>query len=178
MIDLYLNKIEEERSAWASELLFYRHFLDRAEMDEEQEKQILFCHGCCMAIIKELEELKGDIVNLKNEFQNFYIYSEEMETNGEKWTRFYTLLYLVVKGEEGVGLQKKYVNVKFNKLIDLKPYKEGGIFILRNGKYTLPQIYEVKINEKTGKKELPFMYIHEIAGYSELENDKRRPSQK
>ena len=173
MIDLIINKIEEERSAWASELLFYKHFLDRANLDESKEKDILFCHGCCMAIIKELEELKEDFMKFKNEYQQYYIYAEEKETNGEKWTRFYTLLFLVVKGEEGVGLQRKYVNVKFNPLIDTTPYKEGGIFTLQNGKYTLPLIYEIKELEN-GKKEYPFMYIHEVASYSELENDKRR----
>lgn len=173
MFDIILDKIDEERSAWASELLFYKRFLDRANLDESKKKEILFCHGCCMAIIKELEELRGDILSFKNKFQQYYIYAEEKETNGEKWTRFYTLLFLVVKGEEGVGLQRKYVNVKFNPLIDTKPYKEGGIFTLENGKYTLPLIYEIKELEN-GKKEYPFMYIHEVASYSELENDKRR----
>lgn len=173
MFDLYLTKIEQERSAWASELLFYRRFLDRADLDESKEKEILFCHGCCMAIIKELEELKEDMMKFKNKYQQYYIYAEEKETNGQKWTRFYTLLFLVVKGEEGLGLQKKYVNVKINPLIDTTPYKEGGIFTLENGKYTLPLIYEIK-DLGDGKKEYPFMYIHEIASYSELENDKRR----
>ena len=171
MLDIYINKIDEELNAWSEELLIYRKFIDRANMTEDQEKQSLFCHGCCLAIIKELEELKEEFMNYDNEYKQFYIYSEQKETNGEQWTRFYTLLYLVVKGEEGIGLQRKYVNVKFNPLLDLNPYKEGGLFTLQVGKYKLPLIYEIKTND-SGKQEYPSMYIHEIAAYSKIENIK------
>lgn len=171
MFDILLNKIREESKLWAEEQSLYRRFLDRADIDESREEEILFCHGACAAIVRELKELEEDIVNYKSKYQQYYIYTEEKETNGKKWTRFYTLLFLVVKGEEGVGLQRKYVNVKINPLIDTTPYKDGGVFTLEIGKYSLPLIYEIK-NLENGKKEYPCMYIHEIAAYTKLEGGK------
>lgn len=170
MISIIIKYIEEEIQAWRKELLFYNRFLTRADMEEEKRLEILQKHISCMAIIRELEEERGEILNFKNEYQQYVIYSEPKETNGQKWTRFYTLLFLVVKNEEGLGAQRKYVNVVFNRNMDLSPYLEGGIFTLKNGKYTLPQIYEIKQNQETGKLEYPYMYIDEVASYQKLNN--------
>ena len=174
MNNFIIKYIEKELTAWSSELLFYKQFLERAEIDAQQKHELEFKLFGVAAIIKELEEIRGDILGLKNVYSQFLIYSEAKETNGQKWTRFYTILYLVVKGEEGLGAQKKYVNVIFNKLLNIERFKEGGIFTLKNGEFSLPLIYEIKNDPITGKQIYPAMFIDEVAGYSKLENEKRR----
>lgn len=176
MNNILLNIIDRELKAWNDELSIYFKFMDRAALTDEQYAAVLFKRGACEAIVRELEDLRSEIMDFKNKYQQFAIYTEEKETNGEKWTRFYTLLYLVVKGEEGIGLQRKYVNVKINPLIDTKPFKKGGVFILEAGKYKLPEIYEIKTNPDTGKTEYPYMYIHEVASYMPLDviNNERK----
>ncbi len=171
--NIIIDYIDKELSLWAEELLFYKQFLDRAEMDENQLHEINLKYFGVAAIIKELEQIRGDILGFKNVYTQFIIYSEPKETNGTNWTRFYTILYLVVKGEEGLGAQRKYVNVSFDPKLGTEQFKEGGIFTLQNGKYTLPLIYEIKTNPETGKPLYPTMYIDEVAGYSKLENRRK-----
>lgn len=172
--NIIINYIDKELRLWASELLLYKQFLDHAEMDEKQLHEINLKYFGVAAIMKELERVRGDILGFKNVYTQFIIYSEPKETNGTAWTRFYTILYLVVKGEEGLGAQKKYVNVIFDRKLGTEQFKEGGIFTLQNGKYTLPLIYEIKTDPETGKQIYPAMFIDEVASYSKLENGKRR----
>ncbi len=93
------------------------------------------------------------------EVESFKIIVEWKEKDGQKYPNVYTFINIKVKGEENRGYQKKAINVKFNKLIDLSRLRTGFLTVYKCN-LTKPYIYEVKIED--GKKKYPYIFVDSI----------------
>lgn len=86
--------------------------------------------------------------------------------DGRTFRKFFTSVYVVVKGEEDLGEQKKTLTVKFDKKIDTSRYLRG-IITAKEENIDMPYKYEVKEVEKNGVKKLkyPHIFIKAVEDY-------------
>lgn len=81
---------------------------------------------------------------------------------------YFTPCKIKVKGEEEKGKQEKYLTVKMTQKVELP--KNCNYFVaivdVAKGHVSIPNIWEVKTNEKTGKIEYPTLWIR---GYEKIE---------
>ena len=86
--------------------------------------------------------------------------------NGQKFRKFFTSLTIVVKGEEDKGLQENTLNVKFKREVNTNGFIRG-IVEVQEDKISIPFKWEIKTDEKTGKKKYPTIWIDEIVNYEQ-----------
>ena len=160
-----IKLIERELNAWSVELSYYTFFLNRAELTEEQRQKIKGFRYVISGIIRELEEMKNTIQELKNEkkYQVVKLYCKEFNNDGEISYGFFTTWPLIVFNEENLGPQVKFVKILFNKdNIDPLKYIKGGTLLVETTKMTKPPIYKIGEN---GQK--PYIWIDEIEDFVE-----------
>ncbi len=169
MDNIFKLALEHEAQAWASELDSYNFFMQNSRLsDDELIKYDSFIFAI-MAILREINEIRGVFEAMKNEYEEITFYSNK--TKNGKLT-FFTWVDIIVKGEEGVGYQRKPINIIFNPLIDTTGFEEGGILTLKNGDYTRPYLYEV--TQDGPYKKYPYIWIDQLAAFTELPKFKRR----
>ena len=169
MKNIFDMVLDQEAQEWASELDHYYFFLKNSKLDPDTKFKYKFFINCIHAILREIEEIRGVFETMQNEYEQVTFYCNKHE-NGKM--SFFTWLEIVVKNEEGMGLQRKPVNILFNPLIDTTGFEKGGILTLKNGDYTRPYIYEVKM--ENGFKKLPYIWIDNITAFCELPYFKKR----
>ena len=86
--------------------------------------------------------------------------------NGQKFRKFFTCMNILVKGEEDKGLQEKTLNVKFKRDVNTNGFIRG-IVEVKEDKISIPFKWEIKTDEKTGKKKYPTIWIDEIVNYEQ-----------
>ena len=86
--------------------------------------------------------------------------------NRQKFRKFFTCMNILVKGEEDKGLQEKTLNVKFKREVNTNGFIRG-IVEVKEDKISIPFKWEIKIDEKTGKKKYPTIWIDEIVNYEQ-----------
>ena len=169
MINIINMILDHEAQAWASELNYYNFFLENSQLTPEEKNRYERFTFAIMAILREFKEIKGVFEAMKNEYEEITFYCNKGE-NGK--LQFFTWLEIIVKGEEGMGYQKKPVTILFNPLIDTTGFEEGGILTLKNGDYTRPYLYE--IIQENGYKKKPYIWIDKLAAFSKLPKFSRR----
>ena len=92
------------------------------------------------------------------------IYSTMKKTKeGKPFRAYWTKMKIVVAGEEEKGKQLKNINVSFRKEVNTYGIKRGLI----TGEIDAPFTYAVTIDEKTGKKKYPCVWVRSVEKYEE-----------
>ena len=92
------------------------------------------------------------------------VYSTLKKTKeGKQFRAFWTKMKIVVAGEEEKGKQLKNINVAFRKEVNTYNIKRGLI----TGEIDAPFKYAVTIDEKTGKKKYPCVWVRSVEKYEE-----------
>lgn len=92
------------------------------------------------------------------------VYSTMKKTKeGKQFRAYWTKMKIVVAGEEEKGKQLKNVNVSFRKEVNTYNIKRGLI----TGDIDAPFKYAVTVDEKTGKKKYPTVWVRSVDKYEE-----------
>lgn len=82
---------------------------------------------------------------------------------GKPFRAYWTKMKIVVAGEEEKGKQLKNINVSFRKSVNTYAIKRG----LVTGEIDAPFKYEITVDEKTGKKIYPCVWVRSVDKYEE-----------
>lgn len=90
--------------------------------------------------------------------------SKQQETkDGKKFRKFFTKVFIQVKGEEAKGLQKKSITVKFAEGINTKDFIRG---LLSAEDVDIEIPYQWSIGKtKDGKDRYPRIYVKKVAKF-------------
>lgn len=94
----------------------------------------------------------------------FFIYSKNKKSkDGRSFRSYWTYMYLLVKGQEEKGKQRKSVNVSFLQGVNHSSITRGIV----EGDFDAPFIYEIKKDEKTGKDKYPTLWVKRVDSFEE-----------
>ena len=91
----------------------------------------------------------------------------------KKFRSFYTLMKLIVVGEEEKGKQTKHVTVKFTSDVDSKNITHGKLTCVVKD-VGFPRRWEITTNEN-GEQEYPVVWIRGYKSFEEIEYDVENP---
>ena len=98
--------------------------------------------------------------------EKLLIMSKKQQTkDGRTFKKFFTNLLIEVEGEREKGLQQKSVTVLFGKNVDTSAIIRG-IVEVEEKDLSLPRVWKITVDEKTGKDRYPFVKIYSIASYT------------
>lgn len=158
MFELLLKILSDEQEYFNVEESKALIFLKRGRVGLERQKMD-FWYWCVRACKMELDYIREGVKNLQMEYYAMTIKCKTEESNGKKWTHYWTIQKFLVKGEENKGYQHKTITIKFDKSIDTSKLT-NGFLIVHKSNIIKPKIYEIK--EENGKKIYPFLFVKEI----------------
>lgn len=92
------------------------------------------------------------------------LFSKKVQGTKKAFRRYWTIMNIIVKGEESKGLQAKTLNVKFRSDVDTKTLTRG-ILTLKEDQINAPFIYEIT-KDDLGNDVYPVVWIR---GYESFE---------
>lgn len=92
-----------------------------------------------------------------------------LKSKKSKFPSYWTPVFIVVKGEESKGAQRKGLTCRFSKEADKKlPVDfKGGILEVKGEDVNFPYVYEIKQDEN-GEPDYPFVYIKDFDAITPL----------
>ena len=111
----------------------------------------------------------------QNDLVKIRVYRGKAIQKGKnKIATYYTKMMIIVKGEEEKGKQLKSVTLKFTSDVDNKNITSGMLTAIVKD-VSFPRVYEITIDEETGKKVYPTVWVRSYKSFEEIEQDVENP---
>ena len=151
---------------WSQERDKFDYILERGRLSGYERQRLETESYISLALEMDAKETLAQIVkNYRTNYRSYRIRgSQKPKNGGGYWPNFYTIIKILVAGEENLGPQEKIVNLKFNPNIKTDHLKEGFL-VVEKCKCKQPRIY--KITEENGIKKYPYIWIDEIYSFEE-----------
>jgi len=161
------NYLLNDYRYFEQQLIKYNNMSIRGNYTKDQLRILSYCQLSCYSIKEYIHFLRVEsLKDYKLNYEGFRIRGKQQPRQDGQgfWPNFYTIMKIIVKGEENLGPQEKIVNLKFAPTVDTSYLREGYLTV-EKCKRTKPKIYEIKINEK-GQKVYPYIWIEEIFSFN------------